>query len=70
MAQHIYMKGSWERYYFNYIKDNKVSCNNDICEDIDLLETILMVFQYLKGKSGIKTLAGGNQRKENKYQGQ
>lgn len=45
-ATYLYKKGSWR--CANYIKDNKVSCNNDIYEDIDLLETILMVFQYLK----------------------
>ncbi|MEE1466071.1 MAG: hypothetical protein UF734_10600, partial [Clostridium sp.] len=45
-ATYLYKKGSWR--CGNYIKDNKVSCNNNIYEDVDLLETILTVFQYLK----------------------
>ncbi|EHJ7843725.1 MAG: recombinase family protein [[Clostridium] innocuum] len=45
-ASYRYVKGDWR--CGNYIKDNKVSCDNDIVADADLLETVVLIFQYLK----------------------
>lgn len=41
---YLYTKGNWR--CGNYIKDNKVSCDNDIYSDTDLLNTIVNAFQY------------------------
>lgn len=41
-----YVKGDWR--CSNYIKDNKVSCKNDVYSDKGLIEAIIDVFLYLK----------------------
>lgn len=45
-ATYLYTKGNWR--CGNYIKDNKVSCDNDLYTDTDLLNTIITAFQYFK----------------------
>lgn len=41
-----YVKGVWR--CGNYIKDNSVSCDNDLYADEELLKAVITVFQYLK----------------------
>lgn len=41
-----YVKGNWR--CGNYIKNNLVSCDNDIYKDENLLESVIDVFEYLK----------------------
>ena len=45
-AAYLYTKGNWR--CGNYIKDNKVFCDNDMYADTDLLDTLVTAFQYFK----------------------